>query len=66
MDQSDTDAVFDSLDADGSGSLEYKELNAMLRKGSGAEKTKGNLKRAKKIDRSRLAKPTAKNGSGQT
>eukprot|EP00966_Prymnesium_polylepis_P200983 4657626-Prymnesium_polylepis.1 len=30
------DMTFDSLDADGSGSLEYKELNKMLRVGAGS------------------------------
>ena len=28
----DVDAVFDSMDPDGSGSLEYKELNSLLRR----------------------------------
>ena len=37
VEQADADAVFDSLDADRSGSLEYKELNEMLRKGVGSE-----------------------------
>ena len=37
---------FDSLDDDKSGSLEYKELSLMLRKGAGSEKAKANLKRA--------------------
>ena len=44
--QREADAVFDSLDADKSGKLEYKELNEVLRKGVGAEATKANLKRA--------------------
>ena len=44
--QTDSDAVFDSLDDDKSGKLEYKELNTMLRKGVGSEGTKANLKRA--------------------
>ena len=60
VEKADTDAVFDSLDADGSGNLEDKELNEMLRKGVGSEAAKNNLKRAKKVDRSRGAKLTAK------
>jgi Ca2+-binding EF-hand superfamily protein len=35
--QADTDALFDSLDDDKSGALEYKELNLMLRKGAGSD-----------------------------
>ena len=55
------DAVFDSLDDDRSGSLEYKELNKMLRKGMAGQATLANLKRApKQADRSRGAKLTAK------
>jgi len=57
----DTDAVFESLDDDKSGNLEYKELNEMLRKGVGAERAKANLKRApRQADRSRGAKVSAK------
>ena len=58
-----TDSVFESLDDDNSGALEYKELNAMLRKGVGAEAVKTNLKRmaGKQRDDSRGAKMTAKN-----
>ena len=57
----DAGAVFDNLDEDKSGQLEYKELNAMLRKGFGSEVT-ANLKRAKDVrDGGRGAKLTAKN-----
>merc|ERR1719424_2784384 len=58
-----TDAVFDSLDDDRSGALEYKELNIMLRKGVGSEVTKANLKRmaSKQRETGRNAKLTAKN-----
>jgi len=63
VDEADTDAVFDSLDDDKSGSLEYAELNEMLRKGVGSEGTKTNLKRmaGKQADRGRGAKVTRKN-----
>lgn len=54
-------AVFDSLDDDKSGQLEYKELNTMLRKGAGSEAAKANLKRGTLRDDSRGAKLTAKN-----
>ncbi|MEC7000337.1 MAG: EF-hand domain-containing protein, partial [Actinomycetota bacterium] len=60
---SDADAgkVFDSLDADRSGKLEYKELNEMLRKGFGSEAAKRNLKRGQTRDDGRGAALTAKN-----
>ena len=45
MERADTDAVFDSLDDDRSGMIEYKELSMMLRKGSGSEAAQANLKR---------------------
>ena len=45
VEREDTDAVFDSLDDDNSGTLEYKELALMLRKGAGSEAAKANLKR---------------------
>ena len=61
----DTDAVFESLDDDKSGNLEYKELNEMLRKGVGAEAAKANLKRAKMVDRSRGAKYVARRANSQ-
>ena len=63
MTQADTDAVFDALDDDKSGQLEYKELNVMLRKGAGSELTKANLKRmqSKQADRAASAKVTRKN-----
>ena len=56
-------AVFDSLDDDKSGLLEYKELAEMLRKGAGADAVERNLKRmkGKQRDDSRGAKLTAKN-----
>jgi len=60
VEEKDANLVFDALDADKSGELDYKELNIMLRKGAGSELTKKNLSRAKKIDRSRTAKLTAK------
>jgi hypothetical protein len=44
------DKLFDSLDEDGSGSLEYKELNTMLRKGTGSEASLKNLRRAEKLN----------------
>ena len=44
--EADAGAVFDMLDEDKSGHLEYKELNTMLRKGYGSQVT-ANLKRAK-------------------
>ena len=54
--------VFDALDEDKSGALEYKELNVMLRKGAGSELTKARLKRApSQKDTGRGAKLTAKN-----
>ena len=41
VEKRDADAVFDSLDDDKSGELEYKELNLMLRKqGAGASQDK--------------------------
>ena len=55
------DAVFDSLDDNRSGRLEYAELNEMLRKNSAANQTKRNLKRIEQADRSRTGKLTAKN-----
>ena len=59
--EKDAGAVFDMLDDDKSGSLEYKELNAMLRKGFGSQ-VQANLKRAKDVrSDSRAAKHTAKN-----
>ena len=59
--ESDIGAVFDLLDEDKSGHLEYKELNAMLRKGYGSQ-VQANLKRAKDVrSDSRAAKHTAKN-----
>ena len=59
--EADATAVFNSLDDDKSGTLEYKELNKMLRAGLGADATASNLKRApKQADRSRGAKLTAK------
>ena len=62
VDRADTDAVFDSIDADHSGTLEYKELNERLRAGLGEEMTKRNLKRAPtQADRSRTGKLSAKN-----
>jgi Ca2+-binding EF-hand superfamily protein len=62
VERTDSDAVFDTLDADRSGMLEYKELNEMLRKGAGSEATKANLKRAgTQRDTGRGAKVTAKN-----
>ena len=63
VEQADSDAVFDSLDDDKSGFLEYKELNTMLRKGEGAEKVKAKLKRAEKFrrDDGPGAKLTSKN-----
>ena len=62
IEKEDTDAVFDSLDEDGSGALEYAELNMMLRKGAGADLAKRNLKRApSQRDTGRDAKLTAKN-----
>ena len=63
VDQFITDAVFDSLDDDKSGNLEYKELSEMLRKGVGSEAAKAKLKRmeGKQRDTSRGAKLTAKN-----
>ena len=45
VEKADTDAVFDSLDDDHSGTIEYREL-PMLRKGAGSEAAKANLKRA--------------------
>ena len=55
--------TFDEFDPDKSGEIEYKEMNAMLRKGAGSEITNANLKRmaGKQKDTSRLAKLTAKN-----
>ena len=41
VEREDTDAVFDSLDDDNSGALEYKELAMMLRKGAGSEAAQG-------------------------
>ena len=61
VDREDTDAVFESLDDDNSGKLEYKELALMLRKGAGSEAAKANLKRVKHAERGRGAKITAKN-----
>ena len=61
VDREESDACFDSLDDDGSGKLEYSELNTMLRKDAACNATKANLKRApKQADRSRSAKLTAK------
>ena len=52
--------VFDELDEDGSGFLEYKELNRVLRKGAaGAEAAKRNLKRV--ADRRNSTALTARN-----
>ena len=62
VDREDTDAVFKLLDADGSGTIQYKELNEKLRQGIGSELAKRNLSRAPpKPDRSRTAKLNAKN-----
>ena len=62
VDRADAEAVFDSLDADGSGQLEYKELNVMLRKGAGSEATKSKLKRGpRQADQGRAAACTNKN-----
>merc|ERR1719424_932438 len=63
MEKEHTDAVFDSLDDDKSGALEYKELNIMLRKGLGSNATLNNLKRmaSKQKQSGRGAKLTAKN-----
>ena len=61
VEREDTDAVFDSLDDDNSGTLEYKELALMLRKGAGSEAAKANLKRVTHAERGRGAKITAKN-----
>ena len=43
--RSDTDPVFDSLDDDQSGLLEYDELNSTLRRGVGSEAIKANLRK---------------------
>ena len=63
VERADSDAVFESLDDDNSGALEYKELAEMLRKGAGSEKAKAALKRGsfQARDTSRGAKLTAKN-----
>ena len=61
VEREDTDAVFESLDDDNSGKLEYKELALMLRKGTGSEAAKANLKRVTHAERGRGAKITAKN-----
>ena len=61
VDREDTDAVFNSLDDDRSGKLEYKELAMMLKKGVGSEAAKANLKRVKQSERGRGARMTAKN-----
>ena len=63
VEKADTDAVFDSLDDDHSGTIEYKELATMLRKGAGSEAAKANLKRAasKRENRGRGSAMTAKN-----
>ena len=54
--------VFDQLDDDKSGHLEYKELNTMLRKGSGASAAQRNLSRNnQRRDGGPGAKLTAKN-----
>ena len=45
VERADTEAVFDSLDEDGSGFLEYAELEKMLRRGPGSEAVKANLRR---------------------
>ena len=53
--------VFDTLDDDKSGELEYKELNIMLRKGAGSDAVQRRLKRGNLADHGRGAKLTAKN-----
>ena len=45
---------FQALDEDGSGSLEYKELNTMLRKGTGSEASLKNLRRAEKLNEKKI------------
>ena len=45
--------VFDILDDDRSGQLEYKELNEMLRKGTGADAARARLKRGTVNDHTR-------------
>ena len=63
----DTDAVFDSIDKDKSGSLEYAELHDRLRSDVGHDLTLHNLKRApEKADRSRTGKLSAKNINART
>ena len=58
----DTDKVFDYLDKDKGGTLEYAELNSTLRDGEGSERAKHNLKRApKQAKRDASAPLTAKN-----
>ena len=62
VEQVDTDKVFNFVDKDRSGTIQYGELNEKLREGEGSEKTKHNLKRApRQADRSSSAKLTAKN-----
>jgi Ca2+-binding EF-hand superfamily protein len=54
--------VFDSLDDNHSGTIEYKELNEMLRRGTGSEAAKRNLQRhGAKRDDSRGATLNARN-----
>jgi len=47
--------LFDVLDEDQSGFLEYRELNSVLRKGTGAEGTQNNLKRSQKLNAKKIA-----------
>ena len=64
VDDDEAGAVFDSLDDDGSGELEYAELNTMLRKNVHGDAVKRRLARAKDVrDDSRGAKHTLKNSN---
>ena len=64
VDDDEAGAVFDSLDDDNSGELEYAELNTMLRKNSYGDAVRRRLARAKDVrDDSRSAKFTHKNSN---
>lgn len=55
VERDDVDAVFDALDGDRSGRLEYAELAALLRTSEGQRAAKANIARAARPDRSRGA-----------
>ena len=66
LDHAHVNAVFDSLDADKSGALEYKELNEMLRKGAVAfdveAKNRIELRRCTALGQSFRGKSTCQSG----